>query len=557
MSLAMALALPAASMAQDGISADPEMLTPRFGYGAIPGVPIPDAFIKNTVRWGVIMQYQRNPVTGYRLDEEVGAIVSNRMTAHLGVSWDIMDRLTARLILPTAVHWGVDPGLEDFGATGLGFGDIGFGAQFVFLKTPWVNLGVQADLFVPSGRSSAYMGEASVRGVGGLMAMAKVGKVFDITVDASVLGRGVVDTGQDFDLGPELILSEAARVKLPWIPLAFTQSIIGRGGFTNFFQGGAENGLEFMGGVQVPLTDLGSLDIRIDAMAGRGTNQGYGTTDLRILGGITFQHVPGRKPPEVVDLVIPPPPPPPVIEEPEPEHWDEGTPAAIIEDRIEIRDPIEFEVDTARILDQSLPILQAVADILNIEARVGHLLIEGHASEEGSYDYNYKLSVARAQAIFHRLILNGVAPDRLSYRGMGEVRPKVTGDTEDALAINRRVEFKILQWLTEFDEFPEYGGTTVLPWDGRENRIVQPPSPEEVERQKFDAERAERDAREGTFESFEDPVEGEKGEDFTFEGEDSAPPAPEPEVAPEPEPEPDFEFEEEDEGADELDGGGE
>src|SRR5690606_25072650 len=109
--------------------------------------------------------------------------------------------------------------------------------------------------------------------------------------------RAVTDTQADFDLGPELVLSEALRIKLPWVPVHLTQTLIGRGGFTHFFQGGAENGLEILGGVQIPLRDVGyATDITIDAMAGRGTNQGFGTTDLRVLAAITVTRNPGRKP---------------------------------------------------------------------------------------------------------------------------------------------------------------------------------------------------------------------------------------------------------------------
>ena len=114
------------------------------------------------------------------------------------------------------------------------------------------------------------------------------------------------------------------------------------------------------------------------------------------------------------------------------------------ESRIVIRDPIQFELGTAVILTESLPTLQAVADILVEHAEIGHLIIEGHASEEGTFEFNYDLSNLRARSMFKALIRAGVHPKRMSFRGMGEVEPVKLGSEEDELSVNRRVEFHVL-----------------------------------------------------------------------------------------------------------------
>ena len=77
--------------------------------------------------------------------------------------------------------------------------------------------------------------------------------------------------------------------------------------------------------------------------------------------------------------------------------------------------------------------------------QIGHVVIEGHASEEGSHQYNYDLSNLRARAIFKALAEAGVHPDRMSHRGYGEALPKNLGEDEAALAENRRVEFHIIR----------------------------------------------------------------------------------------------------------------
>ena len=43
------------------------------------------------------------------------------------------------------------------------------------------------------------------------------------------------------------------------------------------------------------------------------------------------------------------------------------------------------------------------------------------------------------------LINRQVEPDRLQYAGFGESRPLVEGDSADAKAVNRRVEFHVVQ----------------------------------------------------------------------------------------------------------------
>ena len=66
----------------------------------------------------------------------------------------------------------------------------------------------------------------------------------------------------------------------------------------------------------------------------------------------------------------------------------------------------------------SKPTLDYVAQIINDDIKIGHLVIEGHASEEGEYKYNYDLSNLRARAIYKALVDAGVHPDRMSYRGL-------------------------------------------------------------------------------------------------------------------------------------------
>ena len=167
--------------------------------------------------------------------------------------------------------------------------------------------------------------------------------------------------------------------------------------------------------------------------------------------------------------------------------WKEGELARVEDEAIVIRDPIQFEFNTANILPESLPTLHFVAKLMNENARIGHVVVEGHASEEGTFIYNYDLSIRRARSIWEEIITAGVHPDRLSYRGMGEVVPRKKGTEEAALATNRRVDFHIVHRYNELDVLPEYPEDIKLPWSGQPAKVR---TPEDIARKM-----AEDDAR--------------------------------------------------------------
>jgi peptidoglycan-associated lipoprotein len=68
--------------------------------------------------------------------------------------------------------------------------------------------------------------------------------------------------------------------------------------------------------------------------------------------------------------------------------------------------------------------------------------LEGHASEEGTREYNLALGERRADAVAMFLMANGVARSQIEVVSYGEEQPADIGITEDALSKNRRVEIK-------------------------------------------------------------------------------------------------------------------
>ncbi|AEY02305.1 OmpA/MotB domain-containing protein [Oceanimonas sp. GK1] len=67
------------------------------------------------------------------------------------------------------------------------------------------------------------------------------------------------------------------------------------------------------------------------------------------------------------------------------------------------------------------------------------LLLEGHASQVGTPEYNLALSKRRAQAVRQALVREGVPAERLEIIGYGESKPILMGDDEQSAAANRRV----------------------------------------------------------------------------------------------------------------------
>jgi outer membrane protein OmpA-like peptidoglycan-associated protein len=69
------------------------------------------------------------------------------------------------------------------------------------------------------------------------------------------------------------------------------------------------------------------------------------------------------------------------------------------------------------------------------------VLIVGHADQRGNDLANYALSEARADAVYNYFVSQGIRPDRLSARAVGEADLLSINDDAASLALNRRTEF--------------------------------------------------------------------------------------------------------------------
>ncbi len=72
-----------------------------------------------------------------------------------------------------------------------------------------------------------------------------------------------------------------------------------------------------------------------------------------------------------------------------------------------------------------------------------NILIEGDTDNEGSEEFNQKLSERRAQAVADHQKGQGVANSRISIVGLGELNPATSNETASGRQQNRRVEVAI------------------------------------------------------------------------------------------------------------------
>ena len=114
----------------------------------------------------------------------------------------------------------------------------------------------------------------------------------------------------------------------------------------------------------------------------------------------------------------------------------------IVSNRIVVIEHIYFTKDSARVVDASLPIIDAIAAVMIGNPQVTLVEVQGHASERERRPT--ELAQRRADAVREALIQRGVEPARLVARGYGLDRPLDTNDTAFGRAHNRRVDFQIL-----------------------------------------------------------------------------------------------------------------
>jgi OOP family OmpA-OmpF porin len=114
-------------------------------------------------------------------------------------------------------------------------------------------------------------------------------------------------------------------------------------------------------------------------------------------------------------------------------------------EQIKLREKVEFETDSAKLLPSSHPVLDEVVEVMKAHPEIEHVRVGGHTDSTSTPEHNLKLSDDRAASVKQYLVEHGIASERLSSKGYGQTRPIADNGTEEGRAQNRRVEIHIMR----------------------------------------------------------------------------------------------------------------
>ena len=100
---------------------------------------------------------------------------------------------------------------------------------------------------------------------------------------------------------------------------------------------------------------------------------------------------------------------------------------------------IYFEYDSSALTFESEAIVQAHAQHLSNSSGIS-VILEGHADERGTREYNLALGEDRAKTVANLMHAMGVSVGGIQTISYGEERPVSLGSDETAWGLNRRVE---------------------------------------------------------------------------------------------------------------------
>lgn len=99
---------------------------------------------------------------------------------------------------------------------------------------------------------------------------------------------------------------------------------------------------------------------------------------------------------------------------------------------------LRFDVNETRPNAASMALLERQAEWLRKYHSFYAILIEGHADERGTREYNLAVAGARAEAVKSLLVERGVPAKSIETFSYGEERPIDLGHAEEGWARNRR-----------------------------------------------------------------------------------------------------------------------
>lgn len=103
---------------------------------------------------------------------------------------------------------------------------------------------------------------------------------------------------------------------------------------------------------------------------------------------------------------------------------------------------IFFEVDDYSLRPESEAELQQLVAFMQRNPGI-QIEIAGYTDNNGTDEYNIRLSENRAFEVYKYLFLHRVKKERMTYKGYGKANPVAPNDTEEGRARNRRTEIRV------------------------------------------------------------------------------------------------------------------
>lgn len=114
-----------------------------------------------------------------------------------------------------------------------------------------------------------------------------------------------------------------------------------------------------------------------------------------------------------------------------------GTPGSAQDFVVNVGDRVFFEVDSTSLTPQATATLDRQAAWLARYPRYT-FIVEGHADERGTREYNYSLGARRGQSVRDYLVSRGVAASRMRTISYGKERPVAVCNDISCWSQNRR-----------------------------------------------------------------------------------------------------------------------
>jgi peptidoglycan-associated lipoprotein len=114
-----------------------------------------------------------------------------------------------------------------------------------------------------------------------------------------------------------------------------------------------------------------------------------------------------------------------------------GAPGSQQEFLVTVGDRVFFETDSSALTSEAQATLNKQAQWLNHYTNY-KILIEGHADERGTREYNIALGARRANVVVNYLAARGVNPGRITFKSYGKERPVAICNDISCWSQNRR-----------------------------------------------------------------------------------------------------------------------